>query len=107
MKLLKLDDGTICVQIPEDGSRLTIQAPGFVYDEACYVSLNYGNCINLELSGATAGTNVQLDGNEICIRMEKLLWYARFPEHGYRKPDPGPDTVVHAGKSKGIFVDGL
>lgn len=91
MKLLKLDDGTICVQIPEDGSRLTIQAPGFVYDEACYVSLNYGNCINLELSGATAGTNVQLDGNEICIRMEKLLWYARFPEHGYRKPDPGPD----------------
>ena len=32
------------------------------------------------------------------FRIQKLV---------FGQPDPGPDTVVHAGKSKGIFVDGL
>ena len=91
MRLLKLDNGKVCVQIPEDGSRLTVRGPGFAYDAAGYVSLNYGGCINLELSAESAALDVRQEGNEIRIRMEKLLWYARFPEHGYRKPNPGPD----------------
>ena len=54
MRLLKLDNGKVCVQIPEDGSRLTVRGPGFAYDAAGYVSLNYGGCINLELSAERA-----------------------------------------------------
>ena len=51
---------------------------------------NYGGCYSFNLV-KHAQMRVTQKEQKLAIMFSKLDWKARFPEHTYRKPDPGPD----------------
>ena len=79
--------------MPEDGSRLMIHCPGFAYDSDSYCTIIYGSCISLNLVKAAKKICVERKDNEISIVFSNIVWFARFPEHRYRKPDPAPNML--------------
>ncbi|MBP5638081.1 MAG: hypothetical protein J6X55_01275 [Victivallales bacterium] len=87
-----LDNGIIRVAVPEDASRLTVSSKktGFGYTASDYVSFTYGNFYVFDLVKHAVGSAV-MSGDSIHITFERMDYWARFPENGFKKPKNGPD----------------
>ena len=86
---LELDNGQIGLRLASDGSRLEITpAGGRRWERDNFIIANYGG-LRLELLRWSKVRTSLTDG-EIRIQISDTVWYARFPGHGYLKPDPPP-----------------
>jgi len=86
---LELDNGRIHLRLASDGSRLEItSANGGRWERENFIIANYGG-LQFELTSRSK-VQTSLSGGEIKIDISETIWYARFPEHGYLKPDPAP-----------------
>lgn len=78
------------IEITEDGSRLIIDTQCGCCEIKDYATTLYGGCIYMVLP-EHGKVQVSRAGNGLVITIDKLIWFARFPENGYLKPDPAPD----------------
>ena len=86
---LELDNGQIGLRLASDGSRLEITpAGGRRWERDNFIIADYGG-LRLELL-PWSKVQTSLSGGEIKIEISDTVWYARFPGHSYRKPDPPP-----------------
>ena len=86
---LELNNGQIDLRLASDGSRLEIiSARGGRWERDNFIIADYGG-LRLELL-RWSKVHTSLSDGEIKIRISDTVWYARFPGHGYLKPDPPP-----------------
>lgn len=88
-KFFELDNGKLHLKIASDATSLTLKSPCGVWESTDLVWFFYGNAITLD--AVRCGTvTMTKENDEIRFRIDDLVWMARFPGHGYLKPDPAP-----------------
>ncbi len=100
-KFFELDNGTVRFRIASDASRAEAFSPYGNWESTDLVTMIYGNAIRLDAVRCGKVTMEQ-KGTEICFQITDLVWMARFPGHGYLKPDPAPSITL----SFRIFLEG-
>lgn len=89
-KIFELDNGKLHLAVTADACEMKITYPGGVWENRNLVSFVYGNSIRLDAVRCGVVTMEKKD-DEIRFVIDKLVWMARFPGHGYLKPDPAPE----------------
>ena len=90
MDFIELDNGILTLRISEDASLLRITGEHGSREFADYIRADYGGGwvpLNLLEFGES---RVSKEDAAVRIDIENIVWYARFPGHGYLKPDPAP-----------------
>ena len=89
-KICTLDNGILRLSISEDAQWMKVEGPNGTWESRDLVSFVYGNAIRLD---AVRCGRVVMEQNEheITFSIDRLVWMARFPGHGYLKPDPAPE----------------
>ena len=86
----QLSNGILDLVISSDGSYLQIKGPAGSWECRELVTFVYGAAVRLDAVRCGRVTMEQNE-NEIRFRISDLVWMARFPGHGYLKPDPAPE----------------
>jgi hypothetical protein len=90
-KIYCLDNGILRLSIAEDAQWMKIEdASGTLWESRDLVTFLYGSCIRLDAVRCGEVEMMQKD-DEIAFSVSRLVWMARFPGHGYLKPDPAPE----------------
>ena len=93
MEWLELDNGIQHLAVRTDGTMLRLQSAGRTVELNKLCSILYGG--ELRLDPVMCGkTTVIRKNSEIVIQIKDIVWYARFPGHGYLKPEPPPPFVL-------------
>jgi hypothetical protein len=92
-KFFELDNGTVNFRIAADASSASLTAPGGSWQSTDLVTMVYGNAIRLDAVRCGKVTMTEQEG-EIRFQITDLVWMARFPGHGYLKPDPAPPMTL-------------
>lgn len=90
MQFIGIENKYLALQIATDGSVLRIKSEYGCVEYTDYLSVVYGGSIVLDLLDY-AKVRIFRENDVIKIDIKDLIWYARFPAHGYIKPDPSPD----------------
>ncbi len=88
--MFELDNGLIHVSMTDDGGRLCVRGPGGCYEAEDYLFARYGGFMPLDLPRFGRPV-ITVSGQELRLEIRDLVWYARWPGHGYIKPVPAPD----------------
>ena len=93
-EFVELDNGQLNVRSAADGSRLEIKSRYGSWSSEAYISMKYGSFWYPSLDPLHWGkTEVVKDGNGLLITIKDMIWYARFPGHGFLKPVPAPEMI--------------
>ena len=87
--MFELDNGKIYLALTEDAQHLELRGCGVKYQSSSYLQAVYGMSVPLDLL-RFGKCQVQTHENELIITVKDIIWYARFPGHGYLKPEPAP-----------------
>ena len=90
MEFVELENQFLKIGVAVDGSAMVLRGHGQSYESGPVASACYGGMIPLDLP-SFGKVAVRREQRELVITVKEIVWYARFPGHGYRKPDPGPD----------------
>ena len=90
MQTWEIDNGILNVRLSGDGSTLRIQGKNGSWESENFIRAVYGNLVRLDLLKYGRAEITKQDG-ALRIHIGDVVWYARFPGHGYLKPDPAPE----------------
>ena len=85
----ELNNGVLTFRIAADATIAELQSPWGTWESHDLVSMVYGKAIRLD-AVRCGKVFMEKSGDGIHIRISDLVWMARFPGHGYCKPDPAP-----------------
>ncbi|MBP5640234.1 MAG: hypothetical protein J6X55_12190 [Victivallales bacterium] len=87
-----LENGHLRVKLAEDASHLTVESTKtfWRYEAEDYAVFTYGNAYTYNLANH-AKAHVTQDGDSLHIVFDQMVYWVRFPEHGFKKPLNGPD----------------
>lgn len=87
-----LENDALRVVLTGDASRLTVESKrsGWKYEAEDYAVFTYGNAYTYNLVNHAAA-HVAQDADAIRIVFDHMDYWVRFPGHGFRKPQYGPD----------------
>ena len=81
-KIYTLDNGILHLSISEDAQWMKVEGRNGSWESRDLVSFVYGNAIRLD--AVRCGRVVmEQNENEITFSIDRLVWMARFPGHGY------------------------
>ena len=92
-KIFELDNGSVKFRIASDASWAEAVTPHGSWKSTDLVTMIYGNAIRLDVVRCGKVSMEQKD-NVIRFQITDLVWMARFPGHGYLKPDPAPPVTL-------------
>ena len=92
MQTWEIDNGILNVRLSGDGSTLHIQGKNGSWESENFIRAVYGNLVRLELL-KYGRAKVAKENGTLKIHIGEVVWYARFPGHGYLKPVPAPEIT--------------
>ena len=88
--MFEIDNGKINLRLSDDARHLEIRSGNLCYENDSFIQAVYGMSIALDLAAYGECQIVKRD-NALTIGIDHVVWYARFPGHGYIKPEPSPE----------------
>ena len=88
-EFFEISNGTHNFRISRDATFARLESPDGSWESTDLVRMIYGGAVGLD---AVRCGKVQMscENNVITFSVTDLVWMARFPGHGYLKPDPAP-----------------
>ena len=92
-EIFELDNGKLHLTIAADAQWMKIDSSCGSWESHDLVTFLYGGgCIALD-AVRCGKVSMEKNAGEICFSISDLVWMARFPGHGYLKPDPAPEVA--------------
>jgi hypothetical protein len=88
-EIFELDNGKLHLTISADAQWMKVEGPCGSWESRDLVTFIYGASIRLD-AVRCGKVLMEKKENEIRFSVSQLVWMARFPGHGYLKPDPAP-----------------
>ena len=97
----ELDNGVLHLSIAADATEISVKSSFLTWHSPVPVMFTYGRAVSFN---PVIGGKVSMskDGDKIHFTINNLIWEARFPGHGYLKPDPAPEISL----GFQIYLDG-
>lgn len=92
MQNWEIDNGILNIRLSDDGLKLRISSRHGFWESDNFIRAVYGKEVPLELL-KFGKTHVSKENGALRLHIDDVVWYARFPGHGYLKPEPAPDIT--------------
>ena len=86
---LEISNGILTFQITDDAQYAKLTTPDGNWESGNLIEVVYGQAVGID-AVRCGKVCVEQKDQVIDIQITDLVWMARFPGHGYLKPDPGP-----------------
>ena len=89
----ELSNGILHLTIASDASEITVKSPSGSWHSNHLVHFTYARAVSFNPISESQ-IEMQRGDNEISFTVSRMVWNARFPGHGYLKPDPAPPITL-------------